>query len=157
MRSCGLLFSWMRSLISDSVLPAGHSRQCFPKFSDRCLGTCLGTFHPPWFAWTQSAAILAVLNPLLGPCKTCPSHSASFCIFHGFLNRVVGIFDSTKLLPAPLTVWFALVGGLAWTLWSHRVCMTRIASFCTPPSVSRFVCAVVVRLSPWSVTFSTTL
>ena len=24
------LFSWMRSLISDSVLPAGHSRQCFP-------------------------------------------------------------------------------------------------------------------------------
>ena len=33
MRSCGLLFSWMRSLISDSVLPAGHSRHCFPKCS----------------------------------------------------------------------------------------------------------------------------
>ena len=32
MRSCGLLFSWMRSLISDSVLPAGHSQRCFPKF-----------------------------------------------------------------------------------------------------------------------------
>ena len=37
MRSCGFLFSWMRSLISASVLPAGHSRQCFLKFSGRSV------------------------------------------------------------------------------------------------------------------------
>ena len=37
LRSCGFLFSWMRSLISDSVLPAGHSRQCFPKFFGRSV------------------------------------------------------------------------------------------------------------------------
>ena len=38
MGSRSLLFSWQRSLISDSVLPAGHSRQCFPNFSGRsCL------------------------------------------------------------------------------------------------------------------------
>ena len=30
--SCGFRFSWMRNLISDSVLPAGHSRQCFAKW-----------------------------------------------------------------------------------------------------------------------------
>ena len=28
-------------------------------------------------------------------------------------------------------------------------CMTRIASFCTLSSFSRFVCAIVVRLSPY--------
>ena len=36
-RSCSWLFSWMRlSLISDSVFPAGHSRQCFHNFSAHC-------------------------------------------------------------------------------------------------------------------------
>ena len=38
-KSCSLLFPYMRSLISDSVLPAGHSQQSFPKISGRieCL------------------------------------------------------------------------------------------------------------------------
>ena len=41
MGSCSLLFSWLTSFISESILPAGHSQQCFPKFSGRnvCLGT----------------------------------------------------------------------------------------------------------------------
>ena len=33
--SCGLLFSCMISLISDSVLPTGHPRQTFPSFLTR--------------------------------------------------------------------------------------------------------------------------
>ena len=37
MRSCVLLFSSMRNLISDSVLPASHSRQCSPKLSGRSV------------------------------------------------------------------------------------------------------------------------
>ena len=49
MRSCGLLFSWTRSLISDSVLSAGHSRQCFHKFSGRSVWkrrrNRLGLYH----------------------------------------------------------------------------------------------------------------
>jgi len=32
MRSCELLFSWTKSLISESVLPAGRSRQCLYMF-----------------------------------------------------------------------------------------------------------------------------
>ena len=40
--------------------------------SCRDAGISLGTFPTPWFAWALSAGILAVLNPLLDPPKTCP-------------------------------------------------------------------------------------
>ena len=46
--SCGLLFTCMISLISDSVLPTGHPRQTFPSFltwvSHRDGGIGLGSF-----------------------------------------------------------------------------------------------------------------
>ena len=53
MRSYGLLFSSMRNFISDSVLPAGRSRQCFRKFvlpgaSRRDAGIGFGIFPIPW-------------------------------------------------------------------------------------------------------------
>ena len=127
MRSCGLLFSWMRSLISDSVLPAGHLNSAFPSFvagvSHRDTRIGLGTVSTPWFAWPLSAGILAVLSPLLAPSKTCPipvyiplSLTASWNGLWGWR------LHWSMLWPAPLSVWFALVGGLAWTSWTQWVC-----------------------------------
>ena len=125
MRSCGLLFSWMRNLISDSVLPAGHSRQCFPKFflagvSHKDAGIGLGIFPTPWFAWALSAGILAVLSSLLDPSKTSLSQPASLCVFHGFVEWVLGIFIGIKVCFDLLHFLSGLlVGGLAWTTWSQ--------------------------------------
>ena len=41
--------------------------------SPRDAGIGLGTFPTPWFPWSLSAGILAVLGLLLDPSKTCPS------------------------------------------------------------------------------------
>ena len=107
MRSCGLLFSWMRSLISDSVLPVGHFLAGVShSHTHRDTGIGLGTFPTPWFAWALSANILAVLSLLLDPSKTCPSQSVSFCIFHCFMEWVVEIFNGTQ-------VWFDLLHFLS--------------------------------------------
>ena len=72
MRSCDLLYSSMRSLISVSALPAGHSRQRLPKCLKRCrnqLGYFSHSLH--WFARVPSAGILAGLIHLLGSSKIC--------------------------------------------------------------------------------------
>ena len=94
--------------ILDSAFPgflAGVSR--------RDAGIGLGTFPSPWFAWGRSAGILAVLSPLLDPSKTCPVPTCiPLCL--SWLRRHWSI-----LWPGPLSVWFALAGGVAWTLWSH--------------------------------------
>ena len=37
MGSCSLLFSWLTSFISESILPAGHSQQCFAMLSGRSI------------------------------------------------------------------------------------------------------------------------
>ena len=92
-------------------------------------------------------------------CLTCPKlampQSASICIFHSFMEWAVGISTDWSILwPAPLSVWFALVGGMAWNMVSVGVSfvvssMTCVASFCTLSSFSRFVCVIVVRPSQW--------
>ena len=73
----------------------------FPGFlagvSHRDARISLDTFPTPWFAWAQSAGILAVLSPLLDPSKTCLFQSASLCVFHGFMEWVVGIFYNTEV------------------------------------------------------------
>ena len=80
MRSCSLLFSWLRSLISDSVLPADHSRQCFPTFSGRsCLIETpkgLSTF-PALVVWALLAGMLAALRLCLTHPAFCQSGSQS--------------------------------------------------------------------------------
>ena len=59
MESCSLLFSWIRSLISEFILHAGCSQQCLPKFlagvSHRDAE--LSYLSTPWHAWALSADI----------------------------------------------------------------------------------------------------
>ena len=121
MRSCGLLllfFEWKAWSLTLFCLLA--ILDCaFPSFlagvSYRDARISLGTFPTPWFAWALSAAILAVLSPLLDPSKTCPIPACiPLCLsrLHG-----VGCGDFRQhwsmLWLAPLSVWFTLVGGLA--------------------------------------------
>ena len=101
MRSCGLLFSWMRSLICDP------SFACWPfsillsqVFWQECL--------------TETPESIWVLFPLLGLLELCqlaylqywvilthprlaPSQSASLCVFYGFVEWVEAIFDGTEV------------------------------------------------------------
>ena len=74
MESCNLLFSWIRSLISESILHAGCSQQCLPKFlagvSHR--DTEISYLSTPWHAWALSADIpvdwiLCLTHPSLHP------------------------------------------------------------------------------------------
>ena len=74
----GSLFSQMRSSFSKSALPAGHFRQCLPKFpgrrfSKRCRNR-LCTFPVHWFASVLSAGIFAifVLTFLLDQARLAP-------------------------------------------------------------------------------------
>ena len=126
--SCGLLFSWMRSLISDLFCLLAILDSAFPRIFvgvsrwDPRIG--LGTFPTPWFAWALSADILAVLSLLLDPSRTYP---VPVCI-HLCLSLLggVGCGDFRRhwsmFWPAALSVWFTLMGGLAWTSWSQWVC-----------------------------------
>ena len=84
----------------------------------------LSTFPTSGFVWAVSAGILAVLSPLLDPPKTC---HVPVC-FPLCLSRLRGVGCRyfwrhwCMLCPDPLSVWFALVGGLARTSWSQWVC-----------------------------------
>ena len=130
MRSCGLLFfeweawsltSFCLLAILDNVLPsflAGMSH------TDAGIG--LGTIPTPWFAWTLSASIPAVMSPLLDPSKTCPVPVCNPLYLSRFFHAV-GCRDFWRHLSmlwlVALSVWFALlVGGLAWTSWSQWAC-----------------------------------
>ena len=58
--------------------------------------------------------------------RLAPSQSASLCVFHGFMEWVnCGDFlrHWSMLWPAPISAWFALVRGLAWTSWSQWLCL----------------------------------
>ena len=84
----------------------------------------LGTFPTSGFVWAVSTGILAVLSPLLDPPKTC---HVPVC-FPLCLSRLRGVGCRyfwrhwCMFCPDPLSVWFTLVGGLAWTSWSRWVC-----------------------------------
>ena len=66
---------------------------CFPKFS----GISLGTFPTHWFTWALSAGILADWVLCLTHPRLAPSQSASLCVFHGFVEWVLGIFDGIEV------------------------------------------------------------
>ena len=98
---------------------------------------------------------------LLGLLQLC--HRSSLHPFVSFTVRGVGCVDFwqhlSMLWPVPLSVWFALIVGLAWTAWlvSLWLCpvgvplvfsLTQFVLFCILSSLSRFVCGVVVRPSP---------
>ena len=89
----------MRSLISDSILPAGHSRKSFSKFFGRSASQrrrdrfgflshsmiCLSSVS--WHTCiTESCSYL----------RLAPSQSASLCVFHRFMEWVVGFFYGTE-------------------------------------------------------------
>ena len=155
MRSCGLLFSSMRS---STVLPAGHSRQCFPRFSgmsvsqrrrnrfgylSHCL-VCLSSVS--WHTCRTESSAWSIQD-LPRPCLH-PFVSASWSGLWGF---------STTLMYALTCSTFCLVciGGrsslnLEVSVGVNLVVpsITRIASFRTLSNFSRFVCAIVVRPSP---------
>ena len=155
MRSYGLLFSSIRSL---TVFPAGHSRQCFPRFSGMSVSqrrrnrfeylphslVCLSSVS--WHTCrTESSAwsILDLPRPRLHPFV-----SASWSGLWGF---------STKFMYALTCSTFCLVciGGRSSMNLEVSVAvilvvpsMTRIASFRTLSNFSRFICTIVVRPSP---------
>ena len=87
--------------ILDSAFP------CFlARVSYRDAGSGLGPFPAPLFAWALSADILAVVNPLFDPSKTCPVPVCTTLCFSRL--RGVGCEDFRRhwsmLWPAPLSV-----------------------------------------------------
>ena len=125
MRSCGLLFSSMRSL----------SLPCWP------FSIVLSQIFWQEFL-VETPESIWVPFPLLGLLELCQlaylpywvlclthpglasTQPVSLCVFYGFVECVVVIFDDieVRLWPDPLSVWFVLVGRLAWTSWSQWVC-----------------------------------
>ena len=85
--------------------------------------------------------------------RLAPSQSASLCVFHGFVEWVVGIFDSAEVLFDVLHFLICIGGRSSMNLMVSVgvslmvLSMSRIASFCTLSTFSRFVCAVVMRPS----------
>ena len=102
---------WTRSLISDSVLPPGHSRQRFPKFSGRSVSQ---RRRNRFGYLSHSVVCLSSVSWHTCPLPVC----IPLC-----LSRLRGDFRRhwSMLWLAPLSVWFALVGSLAWTSWSQLV------------------------------------
>ena len=120
MKYCGLLFSWMTSLICFACWP--FSTALPQVFWQECLIETPGSVWVPLpllrFTWALSAGILAWPVQDLPVC-------IPFCLsVHAFMELVVLISYSTKVCcwPAPLSVWFALAWGLAWTSWSQWLC-----------------------------------
>ena len=55
--------------------------------------------------------------------RLAPSQSASLCVFHGFVEWVVGISTALKYVLTCSTFCLVCIGGyLAWTSWSQWAC-----------------------------------
>ena len=103
-RSCSLLFCWMRSLISECILSAGHSQQhptnlCLLAIFNSTLHIFLGLLELCQPAYLQYR-FLCLTHPRLALYQ-----SASFCVFHGFMEWFVQIFLQhwRMLWPVPLS------------------------------------------------------
>ena len=73
-------------------------------------GIGLGTFPTPWFAWTLSAGVLAVMSPLLEPLKTLP---VSACI-PLCLSRLHGVGYGDFRRHCSMLWPVHLLSGLHW-------------------------------------------
>ena len=85
----------------DSVLPAAHSRQCFPRFSGRSVSQRrrdrFGYLSHSLVCLSYQLAYLQYWVICLVHPRLAPSQTASLCVFHGIVERVVGIFDDTEV------------------------------------------------------------
>ena len=85
LRSCSLLFSWRRSLISDSFCPVVILDSAFPGFlaevSYRDARIGFDVFPTPWFAWSLSAGIPQLWVTFLTHPRLAPSQSVAFVSF----------------------------------------------------------------------------
>ena len=103
MRLCSFLFSWMRSLKSYSVLPAGPLDSAFTSFlagvshSHRDTRIGLGTFSTPWFAWALQLAYLRYWVLCLTHSRLDLSQSASLYVFHSLVEWIRGILNNTEV------------------------------------------------------------
>ena len=133
--------------------------------SHREAGISLSTFPTPWFAWALSAGILAVLRFSAWPIQDLPRTSLHpFVSFTALWSGLWGFLTALKYALTCSTFCLVCISGrssmnLVGSVGVSLVVpsMTRIASFCTVSSFSRFVCPTVVEPRPLSVTPSTTL
>ena len=114
MRSCGLLFSWMRSLISDSVLPLAILRSAFPSFlagvSHRDAGIGFGTFPIPLVCLSSVSWHTCSFESSAWPIQNLPCPSLHPLVSSWLCGVGCGdVWQHWSILwPAPLSVWFAL-------------------------------------------------
>ena len=123
------------------------------QFSSRwclCVLKSRYTLHPVSpLAYLQYRALSWTITRLA------PYQSASHCVFHGFTEWAVVSFDGTEVCSTCCTFCLVCTGGRSSMNRMISVgvslvvpSMTRIASFRTLSSFSRYVCAIVVRPSP---------
>lgn len=148
----------MRSLISESILSAGHSQQhptnlCLLAIFNSTLQSFLGLLELCQPAYLQYR-FLCLTHPRLALYQ-----SASFCVFDGFMEWFVHMFYSTEKCFDLFHLLSFCLAYKIWKIehelhglsgWSQRVpSMTLIHTdlFCTLSIFSRFVCDTVVKLS----------
>ena len=108
-KSCGLLYSSMRSLtfcvrLFGSTFSTMYSGLSFATWSASCR--CRNRFGhvrfpSPWFAWILSAGILLGLTPWPESPKR---------VFHGTVDKKKFHFTGICFWPLPLSVWFCIGG-----------------------------------------------
>ena len=108
--NCSLLFSWVHSVMSDSLRPHGlqHTRlPCPSPTPGACSNSC------PLNQWCHPAISSSVV-----PFSSCPQSfraSGSFPISHFFTSdgQSIGASASASVLPMNIQDWFPL----GWTGW----------------------------------------
>ena len=171
MRSWGLLFS------SDSVLPTGHSRQSFPSFlagaSHRDAGISFGTFPTPCFClssvschtcsilqyWVLCLTYARLARPSLHPFVSFAALWIGCVCGGGGGGGLTALYALTCSTFCQVCIGGRSSKNLMLSIGVSFVVpsMTRIASFCTLSSFSRFVCAIIVMPSPLSMTLRSAL
>ena len=101
-RSCGLPFSWIKSLIFESISPAGHSlispaghsQQCLPKFFGRNVSSRCWN----WFGYL-SHSLFCLSSVSWHTCSiessACPIPVCTLLCFSWLHSGLGGIFNST--------------------------------------------------------------
>ena len=106
MRSCGLLLSWVRSLIFDSALPTGRSWWCLSKCSDRKVSQRCQN----WF-WYFSRCLVCLRS--INCHSTCMTESSSGPI-SGFLFPVCYILSFMASWSESYGLFIPLHWSMIW-------------------------------------------